>query len=122
VLEVFAGGATMTAALTGNATFQVVPGVEIELDFAHEWQTQHPEATLVQSDIRALHPSELPEFDVLIGGIPFTCHSNLGRAKKSLAGKPELGGQRRLDSARGHAGQRANACGGLIRECAGLRQ
>jgi site-specific DNA-cytosine methylase len=69
----------------------VAAGVEIELDFADEWQAQHPEATLVQSDIRALHTSELPEFDVLIGGIPCTCHSNLGRAKKGLAGKPELG-------------------------------
>ena len=32
VLEVFAGGGTLTAALTGNATFQVVAGVEIEPD------------------------------------------------------------------------------------------
>jgi DNA (cytosine-5)-methyltransferase 1 len=91
VLEVFAGGGTMTAALIGNAAFQVVAGVEIEPDFADEWQAQHPEATLVQSDIRALHTSELPEFDVLIGGIPCTCHSNPGRAKKRLAGIPELG-------------------------------
>ena len=91
VLEVFAGGGTMTAALKANATFQVVAGVEIEANFADEWQAQHPEATLVQADLRALHTSDLPEFDVLIGGIPCTCHSNLGRAKKSLAGKPELG-------------------------------
>jgi hypothetical protein len=91
VLEVFAGGGTMTAALSGNAAFQVVAGVEINPDFADEWQAQHPEATLVQSDLRALHPSELPAFDMLIGGIPCTCHSNLGRAKKRLAGKPELG-------------------------------
>lgn len=91
VLEVFAGGGTMTAALTGNATFQVVAGVEIEPDFADEWQARHPEATLVQADVRALHPSELPEFEVLIGGIPCTSHSNLGRAKKGLAGRPELG-------------------------------
>jgi DNA (cytosine-5)-methyltransferase 1 len=91
VLEVFAGGGTMTAALTGKAAFQVVAGVEINPDFADEWQAQHPEATLVQADLRALHPSEFPEFDVLIGGIPCTCHSHLGRAKKSLAGKPELG-------------------------------
>ena len=28
---------------------------------------------------------------MLIGGIPCTSHSNLGRAKKGLAGKPELG-------------------------------
>jgi site-specific DNA-cytosine methylase len=91
VLEVFAGGGTMTAALQGHAAFQVVGGVEVNPDFADEWQAQHPDATLVQSDIRALHTSELPEFDVLIGGISCTCHSNLGRAKKRLAGQPELG-------------------------------
>ncbi len=91
VLEVFAGGGTLTAALTGNATFQVVAGVEIEPDFADEWQARHPEATLVQADLRALHPSELPEFEVLIGGLPCTSHSNLGRASKHLAGRPELG-------------------------------
>ncbi len=50
VLEVFAGGGTMTAALTGNATFRVVAGVEINPDSADEWQAQHPEATLVQAD------------------------------------------------------------------------
>ena len=91
VLEVFAGGGTMTAALDANRHFQVVAGLEIEPDFADEWQARHREAALVQADIRALHSSELPEFDVLIGGIPCTSHSNLGRAKKSLAGKPELG-------------------------------
>jgi DNA (cytosine-5)-methyltransferase 1 len=91
VLEVFAGGGTMTAALDKNRNFQVVAGLEIEPDFADEWQARHRDATLVQADIRALHSSELPEFDVLIGGIPCTSHSNLGRAKKSLAGKPELG-------------------------------
>jgi len=91
VLEVFAGGGTLTAALQGDARFQVAAGVEIEPDYADEWQAQHPEATLVQADLRALHTSELPEFDVLIGGIPCTCHSNLGRAKQRLPGKPELG-------------------------------
>lgn len=91
VLEVFAGGGTLTAALAANPLFQVVAGLEIEPDFADEWQARHREATLVQADIRALHSSELPEFEVLIGGIPCTSHSNLGRAKKSLAGKPELG-------------------------------
>jgi site-specific DNA-cytosine methylase len=37
-----------------------------------------------------LHATELPEFDMVIGGIPCPCHSNMGRAKKTLAGKPEL--------------------------------
>lgn len=91
VLEVFAGGGTMTEGLRGDARFQVIAGVEMEPDFADEWQTRHREAAVFQTDLRALHTSELPEFDVLIGGIPCTSHSNLGRAKKSLAGQPELG-------------------------------
>ncbi len=90
VLEVFAGGATMTAALDENSHFQVVGGVEIEPDY-DEWQARHLDATLVQADIRSLHTTELPEFDVLIGGIPCTSHSTVGRAKKGLAGQPELG-------------------------------
>lgn len=91
VLEVFAGGGTMTAGLRGDSRFQVIAGVEIEPDYADEWQAHHREAALFQTDIRSLHTSELPEFDLLIGGIPCTSHSNLGRAKKSLAGQPELG-------------------------------
>jgi DNA (cytosine-5)-methyltransferase 1 len=91
VLEVFAGGGTMTAALTGNDHFVVQAGIEIEPRFADVWQAAHPEAALIQADIRAVEVSDLPPFDILIGGIPCTSHSNLGRAKKSLAGKPELG-------------------------------
>lgn len=81
----------MTAALAGNSRFAVVAGIEIEPDFADEWQGRHPEALLVQADIRSLLTTELPEFSILIGGIPCTSHSNLGRAKKDLARKPELG-------------------------------
>ena len=91
VLEVFAGGGTMTAALTGNDHFVVQAGIEIEPRFADVWQAAHPEAVLIQADIRAVEVSDLPPFDILIGGIPCTSHSNLGRAKKALAGKPELG-------------------------------
>lgn len=91
VLEVFAGGGTMTEALKGNSLFSVVAGVEIEVDYADEWQARNTEALLIQSDIHSLHSSEVPPFDVMIGGIPCTSHSNLGRAKKSLAGKPEAG-------------------------------
>ena len=91
VLEVFAGGGTMTAALAGNDHFVVQAGIEIEPRFADVWQATHPEAALIQADIRAVEVSDLPPFDILIGGIPCTSHSNLGRAKKGLAGKPELG-------------------------------
>ncbi|MEO7676623.1 MAG: DNA cytosine methyltransferase [Verrucomicrobiota bacterium] len=91
VLELFAGGGTMTVALGKNSVFQLVAGVEIEPNFADEWQARHADAILVQADIRALQTKDFPDFDILIGGIPCTCHSNMGRAKKGLAGRPELG-------------------------------
>lgn len=89
VLEAFAGGGTMTDALNDN--FRVVAGIESEPTFADEWQLKHKNALLIQSDIRAVRVEDLPEFDVLIGGIPCTSHSLLGRAKKRLAQRPELG-------------------------------
>jgi DNA (cytosine-5)-methyltransferase 1 len=91
ILEVFAGGGTMTAALGPCLQFQIVAGLELNPDYADEWQARHPDVTLMQADIRSLQTTDLPEFDVLIGGIPCTSHSPLGRAKKGLAGKPELG-------------------------------
>jgi DNA (cytosine-5)-methyltransferase 1 len=91
VLEVFAGGGTLTAAVAGNEAYAISAGIEIDPRFADIWQAAHPGAALIQADIRAVETSDLPEFDILIGGIPCTSHSNLGRAKKGLAGKPELG-------------------------------
>ncbi len=91
VVEAFAGGGTMTAALAGNVRFCVEAGIEIDPAYSDEWQAAHPNAALVQADTRAVESSDLPPFDILIGGIPCTSHSNLGRAKKGLAGKPELG-------------------------------
>lgn len=91
VLEVFAGGGTLTAAMTANAAYTLTAGIEIDPRFADIWQAAHPDAALIQADIRAVETSDLPEFDILIGGIPCTSHSTLGRAKKGLAGKPELG-------------------------------
>jgi DNA (cytosine-5)-methyltransferase 1 len=90
-LELFCGGGTLSAAVKDCGKFQLVAGVEIAPRFADVWQAAHPEATLFQSDLRLIHPSELPGHDVLIAAIPCTSHSTLGRAKKSLAGKPELG-------------------------------
>lgn len=91
VLELFAGGGTMTAALDDNRAYRVVAGVELEPNFADEWEARHEDAKLIQGDVRALHSSELPVFDVLIAGVPCTSHSNLGRAKKHLAQRPEAG-------------------------------
>jgi len=74
VLEVFAGGGTMTAAVAGNPQFVVQAGIEVEPRFADVWQAAHPGAVLVQADIRAVAPCDLPPFDILIGGIPCTSH------------------------------------------------
>lgn len=79
----------MSAALTGNEHFVVQAGIEIEPRFADVWQADLPEAALIQADLRAVEESGLPPFEILIGGIPCTSHSNLGRAKKGLAAKPE---------------------------------
>ncbi|MFO1452669.1 MAG: DNA cytosine methyltransferase [Opitutaceae bacterium] len=91
VLEVFAGGGTLTAAVAGNEAYAISAGIEIDPRFADIWQAAHPGAALIQADIRAVETSDLPEFDILIGGIPCTSHSILGRAKKGLGGKSELG-------------------------------
>jgi DNA (cytosine-5)-methyltransferase 1 len=90
-LEIFAGGGTLSAAIASHRDFRLVAGVEIEPRFADVWQAAHNEAVLIQADIRRIHPSEYPRHEVLVAAIPCTSHSLLGRAKKSLCGKPELG-------------------------------
>ena len=90
VLDVFAGGGTLSDAFTGPA-WRVVGGVEVDPVFASEWSAKHPTADLIQGDFRRMLPEELPGFDVLIAGVPCSEHSNQGRAKKQLAGRPELG-------------------------------
>ena len=90
-LEVFAGGGTLSAAIASHRDFRLVAGVEIEPRFADVWQAAHREAVLIQADIRRIHPSEYPRHELLVAAIPCTSHSLLGRAKKSLRGKPELG-------------------------------
>jgi len=90
-IEVFCGGGTLSAAIAASRDFDLVAGVEIEPKYADVWQQAHPKAVLIQADIRRVHPTELPAHVVLVASIPCTSHSTLGRAKKSLAGKPELG-------------------------------
>lgn len=89
VLDIFAGGGTLSAAL--GAPFEVVAGVEINPDYADEFGAKYPEAEVILGDFRKMHVNELPEFDGIVAGIPCSEHSNQGRAKKSLAGIPELG-------------------------------
>jgi DNA (cytosine-5)-methyltransferase 1 len=88
---VFCGGGTLSAAIAGVADLELVAGIEIEPKYADVWQAAHPDSTLYQTDIRRVHPIELTRHDILIASIPCTSHSNLGRAKKSLARRPELG-------------------------------
>lgn len=90
-IEVFCGGGTLSAAIIDSRDFNLVAGVEVEPKYADVWQQAHPNAILYQADIRRVHSTELPPHEALIASIPCTSHSNLGRAKKSLAGKPELG-------------------------------
>ena len=90
-IEIFAGGGTLSSAIASSRDFDLVAGIEIEPRYADVWQHAHPNAMLYQTDVRCLHPSDLPAHDVLIASIPCTSHSALGRAQKSLAGKPELG-------------------------------
>jgi len=90
-LEVFSGGGTLSAAISHHRDFKLIAGVEIEPRFADVWQAMHPDALLIQADVRRIHPSEYPPHEVLVAAIPCTSHSMLGRAKKSLREKPELG-------------------------------
>ncbi len=90
-LEVFCGGGTLSAAIGTHPNFRLVAGVEIEPRFADVWQAAHRDALLIQADVRRIHPREYPAHEVLVAAIPCTSHSPLGRAKKSLGQKPELG-------------------------------
>ena len=90
-LEVFSGGGTLSSAIGDHPDFKLVAGVEIDPRYADVWQAMHRDAVLIQADVRRIHPSEYPPHEVLVAAIPCTSHSMLGRAKKSLREKPELG-------------------------------
>jgi DNA (cytosine-5)-methyltransferase 1 len=90
-LEVFSGGGTLSNAIGAHPDFHLVAGVEIEPRYADVWQVAHRDALLIQADVRLIHPREYPAHEVLVAAIPCTSHSPLGRAKKSLGQKPELG-------------------------------
>jgi DNA (cytosine-5)-methyltransferase 1 len=90
-IEIFCGGGTLSAAIDASADFDLVAGIEVEPKYADVWQQAHRSAILYQADVRLIHATEVPAHDILIASIPCTSHSTLGRAKKSLAGKPELG-------------------------------
>jgi hypothetical protein len=43
-----------------RASSDIVAGVEVNPDFADEWQHKHPDAILFQSDIRLLQSTDYP--------------------------------------------------------------
>ncbi len=90
-LEVFCGGGTLSEAIAKSPDFILIAGLEVEPKFADVWEKAHPQAALYQADLRLVHSNEIPKHDILIAAIPCTSHSTLGRAKKSLANRPELG-------------------------------
>jgi site-specific DNA-cytosine methylase len=85
------GGGTLSQAFASNPKFKLILGLEIEPNYSDVWERAHPQAELWSADMRLVHPTEVPEHDVFIAGIPCDDHSNMGRAKKKLAGKPESG-------------------------------
>ena len=91
IFEVGPGGGTLTDAATQNPRFEVVGAAEISHEYAAEYGRKHPKAHILQGDFRAMDTTEVPTFDLLVAGIPCTEHSAQGRAKKALAGIPELG-------------------------------
>ena len=92
ITEFCCGGGSLSRAFSRDCRFLVTAGVDVSPDYLNVWEKAHPEAVQIQGDMRAIHPSELPaRLDVLVAGLPCTSHSAHGRAKKGLAGTPELG-------------------------------
>lgn len=89
VIDVFAGGGTLSDALDADPRFVVRAAVELDPTYADEFAAKHPAADVFTGCIRRITPEELPACDVLIAGIPCTEHSTQGRAKKG-AGPAEL--------------------------------
>jgi DNA (cytosine-5)-methyltransferase 1 len=92
VVELFCGGGTMSQALIGNPNFEIVGGLEVEPKFADIWAEANPNATLIQGDIRAVSPLDIPDCDAIFAGIPCNNHSTMGRAKNGLVGAAAEGG------------------------------
>lgn len=90
-MEYFAGGSTLTQAITADPRFNLVGAVEISGKYAAHFTLEHPSIPLYQCDIRDLNPAELPSAGFLFASLPCTCFSPLGVAKKGLKDGKELG-------------------------------
>jgi len=91
VCEIFCGGGTIATSLRGNPHYETKVAIDSHAPYLHEYGLKESEPVLIQTDLKKLAVNEIPSFNCLVAGIPCTDHSNLGRAKKSLAGKPEQG-------------------------------
>jgi site-specific DNA-cytosine methylase len=91
-VEIFAGGGLFGEALKLAGIHSKV-ALEVVQKYASVYQKAHPETQVIRADVRRITPSDVPYSDILVAGIPCTSHSNLGRASKGLAGKPETGEQ-----------------------------
>ena len=83
-IEYFAGGSTLSQAITADPRFKLVGAVEISPKFAAHFALEHPDVPLYQCDIRDLNPMEMPRAGFMFASFPCTCFSSLGVAKKRL--------------------------------------
>ncbi len=86
-IEYFAGGSTLSQAITDDPRFKLAGAVEISPKFAAHFAVEHPDVPLYQCDIRDLNPMELPRAGFMFASLPCTCFSSLGVAKKKLKEK-----------------------------------
>ena len=90
-IEYFAGGGTLTSAITDDPRFKLAGAVEISPRFAAHFALEHPDVPLYQCDIRDLDPDDLPPAAFMFASLPCTCFSTTGVAKKGLKEGRELG-------------------------------
>lgn len=91
VVEFFGGIGIMSEALHADPRFEVMCALEFEARFADSYSVKYPGTPVMHMDIRDFDPADAPNGALFVIGLPCTDHSNAGRAKKGLAGKPELG-------------------------------
>lgn len=93
VLELAAGGGTMSEAIQSDPRFALQYAVEMDKRYSSCWAKNHPNLgqTLVHADMRNVEPSDIPPMAWIHASLPCTCFSTQGVAQKGLKGKSELG-------------------------------
>lgn len=90
-VEYFAGGGTLSSAITDDPRFKLIAAIERSPRFAAHFALEHPDVPLYQCDIRDLDPGDLPAAAFMFASLPCTCFSTAGVAKKGLKAANELG-------------------------------